>query len=239
MPSHRTISASPRRSSSTSSQCELLFASRSWRNSWWKYRRSSPFPRCSGLWSSTSTVQSLVAEGGSLVFNPCCLLLRIAEQIVGIPVPRGGVRGLQGFHQGQDSTTSPLSLERISERMWSRSLILPWLVEAFKILVPDRVQWLRPFLHTFQLVPWTSRFTGFSHFSPPEKSAKLGPHSGSELSADFISSTPSACEVPHFSEDGNFFLEADKKPWMRLPSGWWYLLCSEPGEYSVDPRVLG
>ena len=33
-----------------------------------------------------------------------------------IPVPYGGVRGLQGFPQGQDSTSSPLSLERISER---------------------------------------------------------------------------------------------------------------------------
>ena len=41
---------------------------------------------------------------------------RIAEQIVDIPVPYGGVRGLQGFLPGQDSTSSPLSLERISER---------------------------------------------------------------------------------------------------------------------------
>ena len=60
---HRMISRSPSklskctRSSSTSSQCELLFASRSWRNSWWKCRRSSPIPRCSGLWSRTWTFQ--------------------------------------------------------------------------------------------------------------------------------------------------------------------------------------
>ena len=58
-----------------------------------------------------------------------------------------------------------------------------------------------------------------------------------ELTADFISSTPSACEEPHFSEDGNFSHEDDKKTWMPLSSGWWYLLCSEPGEYRVDPRV--
>ena len=63
------------------------------------------------------------------------------------------------------------------------------------------------------------------------------PHSRSELSADFISSTPSAYEEAHFSEDGNFFIEVDKKTWMRLPSGWWYLLCSEPGQYRVHPRV--
>ena len=43
-------------------------------------------------------------------------LQRIVEQNVGIPVPYGGVRGLQGFHPGQDSTSSPLSLERLSER---------------------------------------------------------------------------------------------------------------------------
>ena len=33
-----------------------------------------------------------------------------------IPVPRGGVRRLQGFPPGQGSTTLPSSLERISER---------------------------------------------------------------------------------------------------------------------------
>ena len=51
---------------------------------------------------------------------------------------------------------------------------------------------------------------GFSHFSSPEKSAKMGPLSGSQLSADFISSTPSAYEKAHFSEDGNFFFEEDQ-----------------------------
>ena len=43
-------------------------------------------------------------------------LQRIVEQNVDIPVPCGGVRGLQGFPPGQDSTSSPLSLERTSER---------------------------------------------------------------------------------------------------------------------------
>ena len=39
-------------------------------------------------------------------------------------------------------------------------------------------------------------FTGFfSHFSPSEKCAMLGPHSGSELSADFTPSTPTAHAV--------------------------------------------
>ena len=81
-------------------------------------------------------------------------------------------------------------------------------------------------------------FRGFFRtFHRPKKSARLGPHSGSELSADSISSTAAAYEELHFSEDGSFYHEDDKKTWMRLISGWWNLLCSEPGEYRVDPRV--
>ena len=42
--------------------------------------------------------------------------LRIAEQIVGIPVPQGrGKRRVQGFLPEQGSTATPSSLERISE----------------------------------------------------------------------------------------------------------------------------
>ena len=44
--------------------------------------------------------------------------LRIAEQIVGIPVPRGhGKRRVQGSLPRQSSTATPSSVERISERM--------------------------------------------------------------------------------------------------------------------------
>ena len=43
-------------------------------------------------------------------------LQRIVEQNVDVPVPRGGVRGLQGFPTGLASTTSSFSLERIPER---------------------------------------------------------------------------------------------------------------------------
>ena len=67
MPSRRTISRSPSRlskcprSSSTSSHCELLFASRNWRNSWWKRLRS-----CLSLRSSGSLSSRLVLHGESL-----------------------------------------------------------------------------------------------------------------------------------------------------------------------------
>ena len=73
--------------------------------------------------------------------------------------------------------------------LWSRSLISPFLEEAFKIFAQDRVH---PLLCTFQLVfmkSWMSPGErGFRTLPQNRKSAKLGPHSGSELSADFTSS---------------------------------------------------
>ena len=49
--------------------CEPACVIRSWRNSWWKCRRSCPVPCCSCLWSRTSTFQFLVVEGDLLVFK--------------------------------------------------------------------------------------------------------------------------------------------------------------------------
>ena len=60
----------------------------------------------------------------------------------------------------------------------------------------------------------------FSHFSQFKKSAKLGPHSGSELIADFTPSTSSA-------QLEGFFIDEDGGVWMRLPSGQWTLLGSD------------
>ena len=53
-------------------------------------------------------------------------LQRTTEQHVDIPVPRRGGRnaGLQGFLPGQSSKASQLSLERISERLRSRSFLV-------------------------------------------------------------------------------------------------------------------
>ena len=65
------------------------------------------------------------------------LLQLITKQNVDIPVPGGGVRGLQGFPPGQASTTSSFSLERILSGLWSRTSN-SLLVEAFKIFSQDR-----------------------------------------------------------------------------------------------------
>ena len=65
---------------------------------------------------------------------------------------------------------------------------------------------------------------GFSHFSPSEKSAKLGPHSGSELSADFTPSTPAA----HVDSDRPPMWDDEAgNTWWQSPSGRWYLLGSD------------
>ena len=85
------------------------------------------------------------------------------EQITDIPVARGGVR-LEGFLQEQGSLTFQFCT-----------------VKVFKVSSQDKVHRLRPLLRTFQLVPWMRRFKVFFALFPWERSAKMGPHSGSEL----------------------------------------------------------
>ena len=60
----------------------------------------------------------------------------------------------------------------------------------------------------------------FALFTRKEKGATLGPHLGSELGADFTSSTPAA-QLEDFFEDA-------AGVWMQLPGGWWKLLGSDP-----------
>ena len=60
------------------------------------------------------------------------------------------------------------------------------MVEVPKVDAQDRFLLLHPLTH---LVLRMRFLQGVSHFSPSEQSARVGPHSGSELSADF---TPSA-----------------------------------------------
>ena len=133
---------------------------------------------------------------------------RIAEQLIDILVPhdrggRGGGRGLLGFSQGQNSTAN---LEQ-------------------NVDIPARGG-----LHGF--LPGQREFKGgFRTFSRPEKSATFGPHSGSELSADFTPSTPAACvdsigpltwvDDAGFawwqSESGRWFLDRDPSIWWDAP----------------------
>ena len=112
---------------------------------------------------------------------------RTAEQTIGIPVPHGrggrvGQGGLQGVSQGQGSTAlcgadipAPRSggLQGSSQDMVQRLRLLFSHVPAGAVDEP--FQWF------------------FFALSLDEKSAGLGPHSGSELGADFNPWTPAAC----------------------------------------------
>ena len=93
------------------------------------------------------------------------LLQLIAKQNVDIPVPGGGVRGLQGFPPGQASTTSSFSLERISERIVEQNVEFP-VVGGLQDFLPAEL------ICSFFISSWCSWFRrcawgrGFSHFSP-------------------------------------------------------------------------
>ena len=115
------------------------------------------------------------------------LLQRTVEQLVDIPVPGGGGPsfGLQGFSSGQNSTASPSSKKRISERM----------VE--QIVDPVSSGRLHGSSSSHSPAGDEERANepgkgGFRTFPQNKKSAKLGSHSGSDLLPESSPSTPAA-----------------------------------------------
>ena len=165
-------------------------ASRSRRqNRWWKCRRSSPIlPCCSGLWSRTSIFQFLVVEGETSVFKV--------------------------FLPDRVQQRSLLLRNAVLSGLWSRSLILAWLVAAFKIFAQYRVpqRLLRFLLDTLV------KFFFFGLF--PEK---MSPHSGSELSADFNPSTlsthlmaPSSSTLLWSQDECTEMVDDNGHAWVRL-----------------------
>ena len=114
------------------------------------------------------------------------LLQLITKQNVDIPVPGrgGGISGLQGFS----------SWNAFLSGLWSRSLISQ-LLEAFKIFVrPAQSSSASSSSPAGVHGSADGRGEGVFRTFPERKSAKIGPHSGSELSADFTPSTPAARE---------------------------------------------
>ena len=103
--------------------------------------------------------------------------------------------------------------------------------EVFQVYAQDRIQLLHP---RTRLVLRMRFYKGFSHFFPHEKSARLGPYSGSELSADFSPSTPAAHgdfwvdEAPaaHLADivlESNMWRDEAGFVWIRMsanPSRW-------------------
>ena len=120
------------------------------------------------------------------------LLQLIMEQNVGIPVPGGGVRGLQGFPPGQASTTSSFALERISERIVEQNVEFPVFggLQDFLTGPSSPAASSSPAgVRGFADVPGDGVFRTFPQI---KKSAGLGSHSGSELLPESSPSTPAA-----------------------------------------------
>ena len=120
------------------------------------------------------------------------LLQLITKQNVDIPVPGGGVRGLQGFHPGQSSTTSSFPLERISERIVEQSVEIP-IGGGLQDFLPGQSSSASSSspagVRGSADVPKEGVFRTFPQI---KKSAKLGSHSGSELLPESSPSTPAA-----------------------------------------------
>ena len=161
----------------------------------------------------------LVVEVPTIVSRS--LLQLITKQNVDVPVPgRGGrISGLQGFLPGKNSKALP-SEERISERIVEQIVDFP---------VGGSLQDFRPGQNSSASSSSPAGVHGsaaepgecfFFALFPKEKSAQLGPHPGSELGADFTSSTPAP-------EQEGFFTDA-AGVWMQFPDVWWKLLGSDP-----------
>ena len=168
-------------------------------------------------------------------------LLRLpqtAEQLVAVPTTvsvseRGqSSSSLAGWFGGEIFKVSPR--DRVQQPFLEQiTLTLQFpLVEVFKVFVMDRVQQLHPLSHV--MLRMSLVMVCFALFTK-RKSAKKGPHSGPELSSDFSSSTPVAQLASPFLQEG-FWEDDAGGMWMQLPSGRWYLLCSEPEVYKNDPR---
>ena len=160
-----------RRSCLTMFLCDVCVATRSWRNSWWKCRRSYP---------------------------TYSLLQRTVEQHVDIPVPlgRGGRNaGLQGSLPEQSSTATLSSAELISERIVEQIVDIPVSrgglqdfrpVQSSSSVAHSPAAWLNTEDEPFQ--------GGFSHFFPERKKCEGHP-------AHVSSSTSSAYGLRSWVDD--------------------------------------
>ena len=106
--------------------------------------------------------------------------------------------------------------DRVQQRTWSRLLTFQ-LVVVFTVFFQARVL---PHRAACLTMPMSEFKGGFGTFSRPEKSATLGPHSGSELSADFTPSTPAAYVV---SDGPPTWIDGAGFTWWQSASGRWYL----------------
>ena len=188
-------------------------------NSWWKRLRSC----------------LLSMSSGSLSSSPLTFQFALGMVLVG---------RLQGFLPGQFSSSS------VSRSQTFQFLIMVSL-EVFKVFTQDRVQPASseqivefpvphggPHLQDPGLASLPQEVAGeafqvefLALFPRSKKSAKNGPHSGSELLPESSPSTLAA-------HSDQFWEDESGGTWMLMPSGRWYLLCSDQ-KFSGWPGMMG
>ena len=137
-----------------------FFPCHSWRNSWWKSRQSSPFPRCSGLWSRPVVVDEVEVF---TVYTQDSVLKRLVEQIIvfqqqlpskslTFPVPRGAPLD---FHQDPPRAAGSTGFARYGKsRVFSH--FSPW--KKVRSWLRTRVRGCTPVsAHPRRLLSWRSR----------------------------------------------------------------------------------
>ena len=168
-------------------------------------------------------------------------LQRTVEQTIDIPVPRvrgGGGGGLQGFRPGQRSPAADLEQivdipdpQRRRRRIGGLQSSLPgqgstaYLEQIAGFLARGGPPGFLPGQSSSSssrlLVNADEGIQGdFRTFFRSGKSARLGPHSGSELSADFTPSTPAAYVD---STGPSMWVDDAGLTWWQSASGRWYL----------------
>ena len=187
-------------------------------------------------------------------------LQRAVEQTIDIPVPQvrrrcGG--GLQGFRAGQG--TPAADVEQIVEipvpqRRWRRSgglqSSLPgqgstaYLEQIVDIPAREGLQGFPP----GQGSSSSSRLHGgtddgiqevFRTFPRDEKSAEQGPHSGSELGADFTPWTPAAYDAPMVAQSWSVEELEELGIWVDEFGRWWSRSGVFPGRWVMHDTSGG
>ena len=187
-------------------------------------------------------------------------LQRAVEQTIDIPVPqarRGGGGGLQGFRAGQGTPAADVEQivenpvpQRRRRRSGGLQSSLPgqgstaYLEQIVDI--PAR-EGLQGFLPGQGSSPWSRLHGGtdagiqgvFRTFPREEKSAEQGPHSGSELGADFTPWTPAACDAPMVAESLSAEELEDLGIWVDEFGSWWSRSGVFPGRWVMHDTTDG
>ena len=152
---------------------------------------------CSYVWSRTLTFQFLVVEGEFLVFKVFSLD-RVQQRCI-------------------------LLRNAFLSGLWSRSLLFPVFGGGLQDFRPGQSSTSSLHVPAGVLEVLDEPGEGIFRTFQNKKSATLGPHSGSELSADFTSSTPTA-HVDSWVDGDDVWIRIDSVQgpyWSKLLSDHW------------------